>query len=182
MERTTTRTTAEWIEFLILGAVVGMIGGAAMAMFTMIASATYLGMGFFTPLYVISSPLLGQQAMMMAMKGGVFYFTAGPALLGLVIHMMWSALFGMIFGLIAYLLHLKGATAVVAGLVYGLLVMVFMSFVVLPLVHAPSLGQLMGWLSFSIGHLLFGMVVGLWPVLRPQDFTGQMRSQARQAA
>ena len=38
-----------------------MIGGAMMAMFTMIATATYLNMGFFTPLYVIASPLIGNR-------------------------------------------------------------------------------------------------------------------------
>jgi uncharacterized membrane protein YagU involved in acid resistance len=178
----TTRNGNRFLGFLIAGAIAGMLGGAMMAMFTMLATATYLGMGFFTPLYVIASPLTGPQSMMTAMHGGTFYFALGPAVLGLVVHMMWSALWGIIFGLIAVGLHLRGAAAVIGGMVYGVLVMLLMNFVVLPIVGAPNLLTLLGGTTFIIGHLLFGMVVGLWPVLRPQDFTGLFGRQARQAA
>jgi hypothetical protein len=178
----TTKNTASLIKLLIIGAITGMIGGAVMAMFTMIASATYLGMGFFTPLYAIASPLVGQQALMTSLHQGVFSFALGPALLGLVGHMMWSALYGMIFGLIAYGVHLKGLAAVISGLVYGVLVMLLMSFVVAPIAGAPNLLHLLGGLSFTLGHLLFGLVVGLWPVLRPQDFAHPVSRQVRQAA
>jgi len=141
MYMNSTRNQNRFLGFLIAGAIAGMIGGAMMAMFTMLATVTYLGMGFFTPLYVIASPLTGRQVMMTAMHGGAFYFALGPAVLGLVVHMMWSALWGIIFGLIASGLRLRGAAAVVGG-----------------------------------------MVVGLWPVLRPQDFTGLLGRQAHQAA
>jgi len=178
----TTRNQNRLLSFLIAGAIAGMIGGALMAMFTMIATATYLHMGFFTPLYVIASPLSGQQAMMTAMHGGAFSFALGPAMLGLVVHMMWSALWGMVFGLLAYGLHLRGVVAVIGGMVYGVLIMLVMSFIVAPIVGAPNFFQLLGWPTWTIGHVLFGMVVGLWPVLRPQDFTGLLGRQARQAA
>jgi uncharacterized membrane protein YagU involved in acid resistance len=178
----TTRNQNRFFNFLIAGAIAGMIGGAMMAMFTMIATVTYLNMGFFTPLYVIASPLTGKQVMMTAMHGGAFYFALGPAVLGLVVHMMWSALWGIVFGLIAAGLHLRGVVAVIGGMVYGVLVMLLMNFVVLPIVSAPNLLTLLGGTTFIIGHLLFGMVVGLWPVLRPQDFTGLFGRQARQAA
>jgi uncharacterized membrane protein YagU involved in acid resistance len=177
-----TRNQPRFLGFLIAGAIAGMIGGAMMAMFTMIATATYLGMGFFTPMYVIASPLSGPQAMMAAMHGGAFYFTLGPAILGLVVHMMWSALWGIIFGLIASGLHLRGGVAVIGGMVYGVLVMLLMNFVLLPIVGAPNLLNLLGGTTFIIGHLLFGMVVGLWPVLRPQDFSGLLGRRARQSA
>jgi hypothetical protein len=178
----TTSNQNRLLSFLIAGAIAGMIGGAMMAMFTMLATATYLHMGFFTPLYVMASPLTGPQSMMTAMHAGTFYFALGPAVLGLVVHMMWSALWGIIFGLIAAGLHLRGAAAVVGGMVYGVLVMLAMSFIVAPIVGAPNFFQLLGWPTWTIGHLLFGMVVGLWPVLRPQDFTGLFGRQARQAA
>ena len=178
----TTRSQSRFLGFLIAGAIAGMIGGAMMAMFTMIATVTYLGMGFFTPLYVIASPLTGRQAMMAAMHGGAFYFALGPAVLGLVVHMMWSALWGIIFGLIAYELHLRGAAAVIGGIVYGVLVMLVMSFIVAPIVGAPNFFQLLGWPTWTTGHLLFGIVVGLWPVLRPQDFIGLLGRPARQGA
>jgi uncharacterized membrane protein YagU involved in acid resistance len=178
----TTRNQNRVPGFLIAGAIAGMIGGIVMAMFTMIATATYLGMGFFTPMYVIASPLTGRQTMMMAMHGGAFYFALGPAVLGLVVHMLWSACWGIIFGLIASGLHLRGVAAVIGGMVYGVLVMLVMNFILLPIVGAPNLLTLLGGTTFIIGHLLFGMVVGLWPVLRPQDFAGFLGRPARQAA
>src|SRR5260370_18622928 len=111
----TTRNQNRLLSFLLAGAIAGMLGGAMMAMFTMLAAATYLHLGFFTPLYVIASPLSGPQSMMTAMHGGVFYFALGPAILWLVVHMMWSAFWCIIFGLIASELRLLGAAAVIAA-------------------------------------------------------------------
>src|SRR6266568_2487883 len=103
MDMDTTRNQNRALGFLIAGAMV--------AMFTMLATVTYLHMGFFTPLYVIASPLTGRQVMMTAMHAGAFAFALGPTVLGLVVHMMWSALWGVIFGLVASGLHLRGAAA-----------------------------------------------------------------------
>jgi hypothetical protein len=176
----TTRNQSRLFGFVIAGAIAGMIGGAMMAMFTMLATVTYLHMGFFTPMYVIASPLTGKQVMMTAMHAGAFYFVLGPAVLGLVVHMMWSALWGIIFGLIAAGLHLRGLASVIGGMVFGLLVMLVMSYIVAPVVGAPNFFQLLGW-TWIIGHLIYGMVVGLWPALRPQDVTGLPGRTARQA-
>ena len=111
----TTRDTNSWIRLLVIGIIAGMIAGAVMAMYAMIASVTFLGQGFFTPLYAIAVPLVGQQSLMSSMHGGAFYFVLGPAVLGLIIHMMWSALYGVIFGLIALWTHLRGLVAVIGG-------------------------------------------------------------------
>ncbi len=156
------------IRLLVAGAIAGMVAGAMMAMYAMIASATFLSQGFFTPLYGIASPLLGPFAMMQSMKQGI-YFAAGPAVLGLIIHMLWSALYGMLFALLAMFLRLKGMVALLSGLVYGLVVLVVMSFVVLPSVGAATMPAMIGWPSFMVEHLIFGMVLGLWPLLRPAD-------------
>jgi hypothetical protein len=165
---------------VVTGLIVGLIAGVMMAMYAMLASATFLGQGFFTPLYGIASPLVGQQAMMASMKAGL-YFTVGPALLGLMIHMLWSAFYGVIFGLLARAAHLTGVLGLLAGIIYGGVVMVVMSFVVLPVVGVGSMPHLIGWPSFTIEHLLFGMVLGLWPLLRPQDFVGPKITERRPA-
>ena len=160
-------------RLLVLGALVGMIGGVLMAVFTMLATATYLQMGFFTPLYAIAAPLIGRQTLLTSMTNDVFYFAPGPALLGLLVHLLWSAFWGMIFGLIARGLHLIEGVAIISGLVYGLLVMLVMSFIVVPIVGAPDLLRLVGSLSFIVAHALFyGLPLGLWPVVQPQFFTG----------
>jgi uncharacterized membrane protein YagU involved in acid resistance len=169
----TTRDTRQVIPFLLLGALVGVIGGVLMVMFTMLATATYLQMGFFTPLYAIAAPLIGRQTLLTSMTNGVFYFAPGPALLGLLVHLLWSAFWGMVFGLIARGLHLTEGVAIISGLVYGLLVMLVMIFIVVPIVGAPDLLRLVGTLSFIIAHALFyGLPLGLWPVVQPQFFTG----------
>src|SRR5436305_12421727 len=115
----TPRDTGQSIHLLLLGATVGMIGGILMALFTMLATATYLQMGFFTPLYAVAAPLIGSQTLVASMRDGTFYFALGPALLGLVVYLMWSAFWGIVFGLIARGLHLTSAVAVISGLIYG---------------------------------------------------------------
>jgi len=168
----TTRDTRHLIQLLLLGALVGVIGGVLMALFTMLATATYLQIGFFTPLYAIAAPLIGRQTLLISMRDGVFSFAPGPVLLGLLVHLLWAAFWGMLFGLIARGLHLMEGAAIIGGLVYGLLVMLIMLFVVVPIVGTPDLPRLEGSLSFLIAHALFyGLPLGLWPVVQPQFFT-----------
>jgi uncharacterized membrane protein YagU involved in acid resistance len=174
----TTHETGDWIKFLVFGAIAGIIAAIVMAMYAMIATATYLHLGFFSPLYAIAAPLIGRQTLMASMHDGTFYFAAGPAVLGAVVHMMFGALFGIIFGLIARPLHLTGVVAVMSGMVYALLVMLLMSFIVIPLVHAPNMPATLGWGTFTIMHLLFGLVVGFWSVVQPQYFTNPPMRQA----
>src|SRR5437660_4638501 len=160
--------TRRWIPCLLRGALVGVIGGVLMALFTMLATATYLQVGFSTPLYAIAAPLIGRQTLLTSLTDGVFYFAPGAALLGLLVHLLWSAFWGMIFGLIARGLHLTGGVAIISGLVYGLLVMLIMGFIVVPLVGAPDLLRLVGSLSVSMAHALFyGVPLGLWSLVRP---------------
>jgi hypothetical protein len=89
----TRRDTGQLIHLLMLGAIVGMIGGVLMALFTMLATATYLQIGFFTPLYAVAAPLIGRQTLLTSMTHGVFYLALGPALLG-----WWSTCCGQRFG------------------------------------------------------------------------------------
>jgi uncharacterized membrane protein YagU involved in acid resistance len=113
-----------------------------------------------------------------SMMQGV-YLNLGPALLGIVVHMMWSALYGVIFGLIWSRIGGPGPIAAGAGVVYGLLVMVFMTLVVLPIVGAGGMPAMIGF-SFGVEHTLFGLVLGLWPSVQPQLFRaeGFLRTRA----
>jgi hypothetical protein len=53
---------------LVWGAGGGVIASLVMAMFAMIAGATYLNSGFFTPLYHIASTFIAPDAMMQSMQ------------------------------------------------------------------------------------------------------------------
>jgi uncharacterized membrane protein YagU involved in acid resistance len=155
-------------RIIVAGVIAGMVAGAVMAMYAMVASATFLHQGFFAPLYGIASPIAGQSAMMTSMQQGT-YFALGPAVLGLVVYMMWSAMYGVAFGLIASATHLRGASAIVAGAVFGLAIEFVMSVIVLPILGLASMPGTIGLPSFTVEHLLFGLTLGLWVATRAQD-------------
>src|SRR6266536_2730883 len=81
----TPRDTGKALHFLLSGVLVGMLGGIVMALFTMLATATYLNMDFFTPLYAIAAPLVGQEPLMTSLRQGNFYLAIGQALLGVLV-------------------------------------------------------------------------------------------------
>ncbi|MCA1726993.1 MAG: hypothetical protein LC722_04900 [Actinobacteria bacterium] len=161
------------------GAVWGVIGAVVMAMYAMVAGATYLGTGFFTPMYHIASAVIEPDAMMASMqaameRGNDFHFAAGPAMLGMAVHIAVGVAYGVVFGLLARALRLSGAGAVAAGLVFGLAVLAFSSFVGLPLAAAVFGGgdpirdmpRIVGWPTFTLEHLLFGGVLGIGWMIR----------------
>jgi hypothetical protein len=156
-----------------IGALWGLVAAAAMAMYAMVASATYQGTGLFTPLYHIASTFIDPKPMMASMENAaqdrLFHFELGPALVGMMIHIVVGAAYGAIFGLIARALRLGGLGAVVAGAAYGLAVMVFSSVVGLPIAASvfgggepiSEMPSMVGWSTFTLEHLIFGAVVGI---------------------
>jgi len=162
------------------GALWGVIAAAAMAMYAMVAGLTYLNAGFFTPLYHIASSVIAPEAMMTSMQNAMagetnFYFTSGPAAVGMMIHFATGIAYGIVFALIARALRLSGAAALGAGLVYGIGVLLFSSFIGLPAAAAlfgggdpiADMPQMVGWPTFTIEHLMFGAILGLgWAAAR----------------
>ena len=147
-----------------------MIAGAVMAMFAMVASVTYQHHGFFTPLFHISalfgSPNAMMRSAMEAMTGNTFWFSAGPAVLGLLIHMMTGAMFGIGFAFLAR--RLPRTVLVPAGAMYGLAVFVVSAFIGLPVAAKitnsgstiSDMASMVGWATFAIEHMMFGLVLG----------------------
>jgi uncharacterized membrane protein YagU involved in acid resistance len=103
---------------------------------------------------------------MEAMAGNKFWFSAGPAALGLLIHMMTGAMFGIGFALLAG--RLSRTLLVPAGAVYGLAVFVVSAFVGLPVAAKVTnsgniisdMASMVGWATFAIEHMMFGLVLG----------------------
>ena len=112
---TPSRASNSLTPALVRGAIGGMIAGMAMAMFAMVASVTYQHHGFFTPLFHISALVGSPKSMMIsmneAMAGNRFWFAAGPAFVGLMIHMVTGAGYGMVFALVARRLRRGAAGA-----------------------------------------------------------------------
>lgn len=159
---------------VLAGAGVGIIAGALMGLFAMIAGATYHGVGFFTPMYHIASSLIGPETMMdsaaRAETGQTFHFVPGPVVLGMMLHLAVGATFGALFAVLGTVLGARGTAWLPLGIAYGGAVLVIMSFVGLPIAAAlfdggdpiRDMPQIAGWWTFGIEHVLFGTVLGLW--------------------
>jgi uncharacterized membrane protein YagU involved in acid resistance len=156
------------------GVLWGVVAAAVMAMYAMIAGLTYLNSGFFTPMYHIASTVIAPEPMMTSMQKAMegetnFYFTFGPAAVGMMIHFATGIAYGVLFALIARAVRLSGAVAVGAGIVYGAGVLLFSSFIGLPIAAAvldggdpiADMPQMVGWTTFTIEHLMFGAILGV---------------------
>lgn len=167
------------------GARWGAIGAFIMAMYAMVAAATYQGTGFFTPTYHIASVVVDPEPMMKsmqhAMRDQIFFFRSGPAMTGMLIHLAVGVAYGVIFALIAHSLRLRALPAVVAGMAYGVIVMLFSAFVGLPLAASifgggdpiSTMPTMVGWSTFTIEHLMFGGTLGVGHALvHRQEVTG----------
>lgn len=167
-----------------IGVGAGVIASVVMGMYAMTASLLK-DTGFFTPLHHIATLLANpgdlMSSMMSANQGeGAFEVSVGTAILGLVIHMMTGAAYGVLFAVAVNQLKLRGA-GVLAGLgvAWGAIVFAVSSWIALPLASAifgvgdfaegPMAGknpvadmpEMAGWGVFVSEHLLFGLVVGL---------------------
>jgi hypothetical protein len=183
------RTPVSW-HHVRVGALLGVVAAVVMGVFAMIASATYHDTGFFTPLHHIASALIEPTAMMRSMEAGMagdkFAISVGPALLGLALHLATGAFWGAIFGLIVSTGWLRGVTGLVAGIVYGLAVMVVMAFLALPVIAAvfgggepvSDMPRLAGWGTFAIEHAMYGAVLGLWPLLKGSELGPRRAAEA----
>jgi hypothetical protein len=126
-----------------------------------------------------------ETSMKEAMGGNPYNFSAGPAALGMAIHMMTAIVFGVIFAFLATWVGLRGPVAAVVGVVYGLGVFALMSWAVLPVVAdlfgggkpISDMPQMVGYTTFSIEHALFGLVLGL--MLAPRrEYSRASRTRA----
>jgi len=185
-------------RIVVPGILAGMVAAVPMGIFSMIAAATYQHRGFFLPMYHIAS-LLGDdtaaRSLQEAARGDVFFFVPEPAIFGVAMHLVVGGFFGAIFAVVARVLLFRvepsralpsRASIIAVGVVYALLVMLLMSLVLVPAADAvlsgeervSSFASVAGWGTFTIQHVIYGLVLGLWPVFRPQDFTSAVRAES----
>ncbi len=156
-----------------IGVTSGIVGSLAMAMYAMVISYAVKDSGFFTPLYHIASSITSPTAMMdsisSAMTGSDFYFAGGSAIVGALVHMMTGTIAGIIFVLIARSTSIRGLSAVIAGAMFGILLMAINGLIGLPIMSylfgggepISDMASIVGWGHFTIQHLLYGMMLGL---------------------
>lgn len=143
-------------EIVRAGAIAGLIGGVLMAIWSMLY-AVVAGMGLWMPLKMIGATFYGVSALV-----------GGPGVLayGLTLHVAVSIAYGILFASIVSRYAPPGR-ALLAGIAYGVAILVFMTFVVLPLFNTtmrervPTMSA-----SWIIDHILFGIGVSTAPLLR----------------
>ena len=159
MQVRTGNTTHTWGDLVRWGVIAGLIGGIAMAMIMMIVTAV-LGMGFLAPLYLIAATFHPAWAMAQGLQ-------IAPLLVGLMVHMVNSAVFGVIFAIVLRSIFRRAVgvvAAAVAGMAWGILIFLVMTYGVLRLLdsamaHAITTnGALLAWWIAS--HLMYGVVLG----------------------
>lgn len=109
----------------------------------------------------------------------MFLWSTGPAMVGAAVHMVNSMMLGLVFGVVARLLPLGRLTGLATGMVFGLLVMALTHWLAQPAAAAlgaselvADIGPIVGWGAWTVAHLLFGGMLGLWVASRPQDVAG----------
>ena len=157
---------------VVPGVLAGFVAAAVMGLFAAIAAATWRHLPVWAPLReiaVLATPDLA--------AGQAAEAPREPLVFAGAIHLGVGGFFGAVFGIIARRARLRGRVAVLAGALYGLVVMALMSLVVLPVMGnlsgagAPisDLPGRVGWATFAAAHVLFGLVLGLWVLVRPWD-------------
>jgi len=148
-------------EVLEAGAVSGLVGGVAMALFATIYAA-WAGLGFWTPVEAIAQTVLGQT------------ITGSSAIVvGVALHVAVSLFFGVVYAMVTPR-DVEGAPAVAFGLFAGLAILVIMDLIVVPVINPQTRAHLMWgswphalpvWVAFAI-HLIYGLGLALAPSLR----------------
>jgi len=144
-------------DLIAAGAIAGFLGGACMALLTMILSAS-AGMGFWHPVELMSGIFYGVDAIL----GGV-----GPVITGLIVHAILTTALGALFGAILPVDQAESGRATGWGLVYGALCWAAITFVVLPVMNQTMKDRVdlaPGWWFASF--LLYGVVLGATPAIR----------------
>jgi hypothetical protein len=182
---------ATWGRTIAAGIGWGIVGAVVMGLFAMIAAATYQKTGFFTPMYHIASTFVDPKPMMQSMEsaqgGDLFFFSAGTASIGMMTHLAVGAAYGVAFAIIARLARLRSLAALGFGVIYGLVVLLFSSFIGLPVAASifgggdpiSTMPTMVGWPTFTVEHIIYGLVLGIGALVSSSAFYSPEGVRAR---
>jgi len=147
---------ASWTAALEAGAVTGA-SGAVLMLAVLMAQSAVTGYGALFPLNLIGATFRGPEALV----GG-----AGVMLTGLFLHAVVSLIFGTLFS-IAVIRRPRVAPTLVVGIAYGLLILLFMNYVVLPYANPMMRQRVVATPgAWFFAHVAFGLGVGLAPLIK----------------
>lgn len=142
-------------RLVVPGAVGGLIGGMAMAMFSMLVAISRDG--FWAPVRGITSVVFGDEHY----GGGFDFWTVAVGAAG---HMMNSIVLGALFALMAGLVLTRASSVAtwMAGAVFGLALWVAMVLIVAGGLQGSDLfaDSVPQW-AWVVGHLMFGVITAM---------------------
>jgi hypothetical protein len=130
------------------GLVVGLFSGAAMALVWMVLTGIFRH-DFFEPMRLVASGAWGYSAT----EG-----STGAVALGVVVHLLVAAAYGVIYAALAR--KLPASKGVFAGLLYGFVVYLFMRYAIIPWVAPPLVTRVTPWILL-VSHLVYGLLLGV---------------------
>lgn len=146
------------VKTIKVGALGGMLAGAMMAMFAMLAMwlDNVSDTGFWTPVNLIAHTFW---------RGAPLdeEFSVGALILGIVVHMMMAMMLGAVIALIVSriaALRANLGSRLATGVAVGLMVWVVMQYVIWPLVDEPAADAFTPWI-FAVSHVVFGMTLAV---------------------
>jgi hypothetical protein len=154
------RRDEEHVYSPVDGLVGGLIGGILMGMVTMLLFVL-LGKGFWLPMKLIATLLLGADAV--ATPG----FAMMPVLVGMLIHMALSMMFG---AAMTWLGRYLPGEVLVRAIVLSLVLWAVTDFLVLPLLDQTFDRGMPSWV-FAVGHLMYGIGLGGYLLARGRRAT-----------
>lgn len=148
----------------------GILAGIIFAMGEMFINL-FMGKDFFGPLRLIGSMVLGTQALMPT------YSLLVAGLVGVIVHMMMSMIFGLIFFALLTVFKQRSASSLgllVYGSIFGLLLWVINFLIIAPILF-PQFGMVSQlWNGFFAHTFLFGSMIGLFAAAtKPKEYTGE---------
>lgn len=149
MSTTTEIRSRPTVGGVVLGGVGGLISGIVFAVVTMWFMVS-TGKPAMMPMHMIASIVQGEQALMAEQTN---------PMLGAVIHMVLSIMFGIVFALLVAGVRTNGGVAI-AGLVYGLGLYV-VNFVVLANLFFGAFLQANQPFELTV-HVMFGVILALF--------------------
>jgi len=155
MDIETKATRSDRTNVEVSGALAGLVGGVMMAIVGAIL-ALAIGDDLWKAPKLIATFVVSPDSV--AAPG----FLAGPVIIGSVIHLALSVLFGLGFGILTtriWKMPLAYGAPMVFGFVYGLAIWLIAYFIVLPLLN-PLILEIYAP-SFLIQNLTYGISVGL---------------------
>jgi hypothetical protein len=135
-------------QVLETGIVTGLFAGSGMALLWMMLSAV-AGRGFLLPMQLVAAAWWPD-----ALSGPVGL----GVVIGVLIHLLVSALFGIAFA--SLVRKARGSRAIALGVVFSIAVFFFMRYLVCPWADPVLTARVSPWLLF-VANLAYGVLIGL---------------------